>query len=226
MTLPFLNREDAGRQLAEKLSGLHGREPLVVLGLPRGGVPVAAIVARELQAPLEVLTVRKLGIPGHEEVAMGAVASGGIQILDPELVRRLGISPAAVQAVIHRERDELARREQLYRGQRPFPDLTGATVVLVDDGIATGATMQAAGEAVWQRRPASVVVAAPVMSREARDRLEPMADSCIAVAVPHPFGSVGQWYRDFRPTTDAEVRELLARAIGEEPLEVRNGPRG
>jgi predicted phosphoribosyltransferase len=221
MSLPFIDRGDAGRQLADQLHDLRDRPGLIVLGLPRGGVPVAAEVARSLHAPLEALAVRKLGVPGHEELAMGAVASGGIRVLNRDVVEALRIPEAALQRVTAAEQAELARREAAYRDHRRFPELQGKTVVLVDDGIATGATMMAAVQAVQQRKAAAVIVAAPVMALEARLALGRIADGVRAVACPEPFGGVGAWYRDFRPTTDQEVRDTLNRYADDgEPAEV------
>jgi predicted phosphoribosyltransferase len=223
MSLPFMNREEAGRLLAERLRRWERTPSLVILGLPRGGIPVAAIVARILQAPLDVLTVRKLGVPAHEEFAMGAIATGGIQVLHRDVIQRLAIPAAAVEAVRRREARELARREAAYRDHRPFPVLSGATVILVDDGIATGASMQAAVEAVRQQHPARIIVAAPVISAPAADLLGKSADQSVAVAIPEPFMSVGAWYRDFHPVSDAEVRRHLMRAGGKLPEEVGHG---
>jgi predicted phosphoribosyltransferase len=208
----FSNRTDAGRQLAAQLKHLAGREHLVVLGLPRGGVPVAFEVARALGAPMDVFLVRKLGVPGQEELAMGAVATGGVRVLNDDTVASLGIPSQVVDQVTESELRELARRDQLYRGARPMPDLAGATVVLVDDGVATGATMLAAVQALRQHHPGAVIVAAPVMSGSAHSALSAAADGCVAVAVREPFYGVGVWYEDFRQTSDREVLTLLERA--------------
>jgi predicted phosphoribosyltransferase len=164
--------------------------------------------------------VRKLGVPDHEEYALGAIASGGMKVLDSRLVTELRIPTEKIESVIAREQRELARREQLYRGTRPYPELTGATVILVDDGLATGATMRAAVAAVRTRQPASVIVAAPVASRQAMTALLDVADACVFVVTPEPFYAVGRWYDDFSDTSDYEVLELLARARGWKPLEV------
>ena len=206
----FLNRREAGRRLADALLGYSHAAELLVLGLPRGGVPVASEVARALEAPLDVLVVRKLGVPGHEELAMGAVASGGVTVLNRELIERLGIDQVEIDRVTTRELAELARREQAYRGNAPHVELTGRTVILVDDGLATGATMSAAVAAVRAMRPRRIVVAAPVASRDAMRLLRHAADDCVAVFEPEPFHGVGLWYDDFTQTTDAEVRQLLA----------------
>lgn len=213
----FLDRAEAGRQLAGRLHALAARKKLVVLGLPRGGVPVAWEVATALRAPLEVFVVRKLGVPGHEELAMGAVASGGTRVVNGEVVSGLGIPESTIESVTTAERRELERRERVYRGERPFPDLNGATVVLVDDGVATGSTMLAAIRALRQHHPAELVVAAPVMAESAHAALSRESDSCVALATPEPFFGVGAWYRDFSQTSDGEVLALLDRARRELP---------
>jgi len=205
----FWNRVEAGRQLAVRLRRFAGRQGLVVLGLPRGGVPVAAEVARALGAPLDVFIVRKLGVPGHPELAMGAIASGGIQVLNTEVIQMLGIGRESIAAVATAEAVELERREREYRGSRPTPEFRGATVILVDDGVATGSTMRAAVEALRRLKPATIVVAAPVMSRQARAMLAREADACECVATPEPFLGVGVWYDDFTQTSDQEVTSLL-----------------
>ncbi|MGE0554523.1 MAG: phosphoribosyltransferase [Gemmatimonadales bacterium] len=209
MTRRFVDRTDAGRRLAGELLHLAARPRLLVLGLPRGGVPVAAPVAEALEAPLDVLVVRKLGVPGHEELAMGAVASGGAFVLNPEVITPLRISRETIERVAAAERRELERRERTFRGERPFPDLQGATVVLVDDGVATGSTMLAAVRALKQRNPKAIVVAAPVMSAEAHATLASEADECVTLATPEPFWGVGAWYEDFTQTSDAEVVGVL-----------------
>jgi predicted phosphoribosyltransferase len=183
-----------------------------VLGLPRGGVPVAFEIARALGAPLDVFVVRKLGVPGREELALGAIASGETGVLDARTVQALGIEPEQIQAVVAKEKRELERRERTYRGQRPPPDLAGRTVVLVDDGLATGSTMLAAVRAVRDAGPAWVVVATPVAAPEVCDSLRAEADEVVCLATPRPFGAVGAWYEDFSQTTDDEVRVLLERA--------------
>jgi putative phosphoribosyl transferase len=206
----FRDRAEAGRQLAEVLQDYARRDGVVVLGLPRGGVPVAYEVARALGAPLDVFLVRKLGVPGHEELAMGAVASGGVRVLNEELVRRLGLSAQELEEVIAREEAELERREAAYRGGRPRPDLSGKVAILVDDGLATGATMRAAVEALRREGAARLVVAVPTGAEESCAELRPLVDELICLATPQPFYAVGLWYDDFAPTTDDEVRELLA----------------
>lgn len=207
----FDDRLAAGRALGEALRGRWGGEPAVVLGLPRGGVPVAAGVAAALSAPLDVLVVRKLGVPGQRELAMGAVASGGVQVLNPSVIRELAIPGSAVERVTTAEQAEVVRRERAFRGDRPRPVLREQNVVLVDDGLATGATMRAAVEAVRGARPARVVVAVPVASAEAHDLVAAVADEVVCLVVPADFGAVGLHYRDFRQTSDEEVRQLLER---------------
>jgi predicted phosphoribosyltransferase len=205
----FRNRREAGQRLAHKLLPLADRHRLVVLALPRGGVPVAAEIATELKVPFDVFVVRKLGVPGHEELAMGAVASGGVRVLNPAVVQPLGITMSVIEKVAEKELKEIERREREYRGTRPFPELAGATVILVDDGIATGSTMLAAVEAVRMHKPASVVVAAPVVSTDAVAFLRRSVDASIYLAAPEPFYGVAAWYADFEQVTDDEVRELL-----------------
>ena len=207
----FRNRTDAGRQLAEKLAAYADRPDVLVLALPRGGVPVGFEVARALGAPFDVFLVRKLGVPGYEELAMGAVATGGVRILNDEIVRGLGISEHEIDAAVARELQELARRERLYRGDRPPPDVAGRTVIVVDDGLATGATMRAAVAALRQQQPARTVVAVPTASPDTCEALKTEADDVICAITPEPFFAVGHWYEDFTQTTDNEVRELLAR---------------
>lgn len=211
----FQDREDAGRQLAQRLAGYANRDALLVLALPRGGVPVAYPVAEALDAPLDVIVVRKLGAPGQPELAMGAIALGGVQVTNPEVVRALSIPPETVAKVARRERVELRRREEAYRGARPFPELTGRTVILVDDGVATGATLRAAARAVRELHPAELVLAVPHGAPDSIASLEPEADRVVCLATPTPYLAVGAWYRDFGQTSDGEVRELLARAAVE-----------
>lgn len=207
--LRFADRRAAGRALATQLDEYARRDDVLVLGLPRGGVPVAAEVAAALQAPLDVWIVRKLGIPGHEECAMGALASDGIVDLDRGLVARLGIDDADVQAVIRRERAELERRTRAYRHGRPALRLDGRRVIVVDDGLATGSTMRAAVRSLRCRLPASIIVAVPVASRDACAEFARRADRCVCVLSPEPFGAVGAWYEDFAPTSDEEVLACL-----------------
>ena len=208
---PYADRGEAGRVLGDAVAAeVRARSDLLVLGLPRGGVPVAAEVAERLGAPLDVLVVRKLGVPGHEELAMGAIASGGAEFVDVSLVQRLGVSGEAVARVMQREHAELARREAAYRGDRPPLDLRGRTVVLVDDGLATGSSMRAAVEAVRGAGATVVVVAVPVAPPEAVAKLSGVADAVICPLVPSWFHAVGSWYLDFEQTSDEEVENLLA----------------
>jgi predicted phosphoribosyltransferase len=208
----FRDRTDAGRKLATALAEYAGRSDVIVLGLPRGGVVVAAEVARTLAAPLDVCLVRKLGVPGYPELAMGAIASGGVQVLSDDLIRDLRITPAMVAKVAAAERGELERREVAYRGHRPPIAVRDRTIILVDDGLATGSTMEAAARAIRQQSPASVVIAVPVSSHEASERLTRVADRLVCLDTPYPFHAVGQWYDYFDQTTDAEVVELLEEA--------------
>ena len=207
----FRDRTDAGRRLAARMSKYAGRSDVLVLALPRGGVPVAFEVARALRAPLDVFLVRKLGVPGQEELAMGAIASGGVRVVNEAVVQHLDIAPEMIDAVTAREQGELERRERAYRDDRPAPDVRGRTVILVDDGLATGSTMRAAALALRQQGPARVVVAVPVASREACEEFRGEVDDIVCAATPEPFMGVGRWYEDFSQTTDEEVRELLAR---------------
>jgi predicted phosphoribosyltransferase len=209
---PFRDRREAGRALAEQLRKYAGRDDVVVLALPRGGVPVAYEVARALGAPLDVFLVRKLGVPGQEELALGAIATGGTRVLNREMVEQLRIRPESLDAIDAKERRELERRERAYRGDRPPPDLTGRTVILVDDGLATGSTMLAAVQAVRQYDPARVVIAVPVADPGVCASLEQFADEVVCARTPAPLRAVGLWYEEFSQTTDQEVRELLARA--------------
>jgi predicted phosphoribosyltransferase len=205
----FRDRAHAGRVLARALLAYAGRDDVVVLALPRGGVPVAAELARALGAQLDLFVVRKLGLPGHEELAMGAVAPGGVLVLDDRLVRGLGIPDEVLQETVEKELRELERREAAYRAGRPPLDLEGKTVILVDDGLATGATMRAAALAVRQYNPARVVVAVPVASAETCDEFRADVDEIVCALTPSPFHAVGLWYKNFSQTSDEEVRELL-----------------
>jgi predicted phosphoribosyltransferase len=215
MDTRFRDRSEAGRILAERLRKYAGRDDVVVLALPRGGVPVGYEVAKALGAPLGVFLVRKLGVPGHEELAMGAIASGGLLVLDEGLVRALGIDESQLERTVATEARELDRRASAYEGDRPPPELEGKTVILVDDGLATGATMRAAALAVRRLNPARVVVAVPVASAETCREFEDVVDEIVCEVTPSPFGAVGLWYDDFSQTSDEEVRELLARSAGE-----------
>ena len=206
----FPNRTEAGRQLAAQLTKYAGRSDVIVLGLPRGGIPVAYEVATRLETPLDVFLVRKLGVPGHPELAMGAIADGGIEVLSQDLIRDLGIPHALVEQVAVRERLELERRDALYRGNRRPPVVRDRTVILVDDGLATGSTMQAAILALRQHAPARIVVAVPVGARETCEQLRRIADEVVCVSMPEPFRAVGLWYDEFSQTSDEEVKRLLA----------------
>lgn len=210
--VPIPDRVAAGRTLARLLERYRNHREAMVLALPRGGVPVAWEIARELALPLDLLLVRKLGMPGHEEYAMGAIASGGVRVLNEEALRYSRVDEHALEAVTTRERRELERRDRLYRGERPPPELQGQVVLLVDDGLATGSTMCAAVQAVRQQGPARLVLVAPVASREAIALLEPLVDEVVCPLVPPSLSSIGEWYRDFGQTSDDEVQELLRRA--------------
>jgi putative phosphoribosyl transferase len=215
----FRNRAEGGRRLATLLSAYAGRNDVVVLGLPRGGVPVAREVAQALGTPLDVLVVRKLGVPGHQELALGALASGGVRVLNDDVIAAQRLSAADIEAVTQAEQEELERRERSWREGawrgRQAPELTGRTLVLIDDGLATGATMRAAVVAVGQHNPAAVVVAVPVAARSTVEELARQVDEVVCVLQPEPFWAVGLWYEDFAETTDAEVAALLAAAARE-----------
>ncbi|HEX9720704.1 MAG TPA: phosphoribosyltransferase [Ramlibacter sp.] len=208
--LPFRDRHEAGRALADRLVHYHGRPNMLVLALPRGGVAVGFEVARALHAPLDVIVVRKLGFPGHEEYAMGAIASGGVRVMNP--MPGLRVSPDELAAVVAREQDELVRRERLYRGDRPAVSMRGRNVIVVDDGLATGSTMRAAVLAIKQQHPAHLTVAVPVGAPETCKALGAEADEVVCAAMPQPFRAVGLWYEDFPQATDEEVRDLLEEA--------------
>ena len=212
MMMQFRNRVEAGQQLAKKLAKYANRPDVLVLALPRGGVPVGYEVAQALHAPFDVFVVRKLGVPGHEELAMGAIASGGVRVLNGSVVDSLGILDETIDAVATRELRELERRERAYRDDRPAPDMQGRTVILVDDGIATGSTMKAAIKALRQLEAARIVVATPTVALSTVREMGPDVDELVAVMTPADFAGVGQWYEDFSQTTDEEVRELLERA--------------
>jgi predicted phosphoribosyltransferase len=208
----FADRRDAGRKLARALNHLAGANDLLVLALPRGGVPVAYEVANALGADLDILLVRKLGTPGQPELAMGAIASGGIEVLNPRIVGTLGIADEQIQAVAREELAELQRRERAYRGDRPPPPISGRTLILVDDGLATGASMKAAIQALKRLKPEKIVVAVPVAPPDTLRNLEPEVDEVVTLMAPPNFAAVGQWYRDFSQTSDQEVRKLLQEA--------------
>jgi predicted phosphoribosyltransferase len=212
----FHDRRDAGRKLAEKLMKYANRPDVLVLALPRGGVPVGFEVAQALHAPLDVFLVRKLGVPGREELAMGAIASGGVRVLNEDVVNQLGIPEEVIDAVAAEQAQELRRREQAYRDDRPAPEVQGATILLVDDGLATGSTMRAAVAALRRQGPARIVVAVPVGAVETCDDLRTVADEVVCARTPEPFWAVGIWYEDFTQTTDEEVHDLLERAAEEQ----------
>jgi erythromycin esterase-like protein/predicted phosphoribosyltransferase len=212
MTVPFHDRRDAGKQLAGRLRTYANQPDVVVLGLPRGGVPVAAEVAAAVGAPLDVYLVRKLGVPGHEELAMGAIASGGVRVLNADVMSELVLPDDVIEAVAAREQEELARRERLYRGERPLPDLRGKTVILVDDGLATGSTMRAAVESIRLQAPRRIVAAVPVAAPSVCREFQAIVDEMVCLVMPDTFYAVGLWYEDFRPTTDQEVQALLKAA--------------
>ncbi len=216
------DRKQAGRELSTHLQEYAGEAEkgnVVVLGLPRGGVPVAHEVARNLHAPLEVYIVRKLGVPGHSELAMGAIASGDVRVLNQDIVRMLHISDRDIARVEKDERRELIRREREYRGEEAPPlDLKGKTVIITDDGLATGASMRAAIQALRKHEPTRIIVAVPTAPPEAINDMEKLADQVVCPLVPHQFMAVGRWYRDFKQTTDREVKELLAKSRSNQEL--------
>jgi len=207
--LPFRDRPQAGQLLSKKLAGYANREDVIVLALPRGGVPVAREIARSLHAPLDVFLVRKLGVPGQEELAMGAIASGGVRILNQDIVQTMGIPAHVIDSVTATEVQELARRERLYRGDRPAPDVMSRTVILVDDGLATGATMRAAVAALRRMKPRRIVIAVPIAAVPTRQEFAREVDEIVCLHTPDPFFSVGFWYDDFSQTTDEDIREML-----------------
>lgn len=208
----FLDRRDGGRQLAEKLSEYADQPDVIALALPRGGVPVAYEVARVLDIPLDLLIVRKLGLPGREELAIGAIASGGIRILNEDIVHALSVDPGVIDRVTEREMEELQRRQQQYRGDRAAIEVRDRTVILIDDGLATGASMLAAVQALRTRSPARIIVAVPAAAPQAIDLLQKKVDRIVCVMAPDPFEGVGKWYEDFSQTTDEEVRMILEKS--------------
>lgn len=210
--MPFRDRIHAGQVLAQRLMQYANREDVLVLAVPRGGVPVGFEVAQALHAPLDVFVLRKLGVPWQEELAFGAVASGGVRVVEQETIDALGLTSEEIEAVVEREQSELRRRERAYRDDRPAPHVQGKTVLLVDDGIATGSSMLAAIAALHQLKPAKIVVAVPVAAASTSKRLQKIADEFVAVEAPATFYAVGQFYADFQPTSDEEVVDLLERA--------------
>jgi putative phosphoribosyl transferase len=212
MNKPFKDRWEAGRVLSGLLTSYVGRNDVIVLGLPRGGVPVAFEVARALNAPLDVFLVRKLGAPGHEELAMGAIASGDVVVVNDDVIRALKISADAIAAEVRSERQELSRREETYRGGRPPLDVRGKVAILIDDGLATGSTMRAAVAALGRMEPARIIVAVPVGASSTCDELRSIADDCVCAIVPENFRAVGLWYDDFAQIDDDQVCDLLTRA--------------
>jgi putative phosphoribosyl transferase len=222
----FKDRAEGGRVLAARLGAYADRQDVTVLALPRGGVPVAFEVARALHAPLDVFVVRKLGVPGYEELAMGAIATGGVRVLNRDVVDVLGLSDAVVEATTARERSVLERRERRYRGERPAPDVRDRAALLIDDGLATGSTMRAAVEALRRLAPARIVVAVPVADPTTCDEMTSEADEVVCARTPRPFRAVGLWYEDFSQTTDQEVRDLLERAATSWRANVRDRPPG
>lgn len=217
MDARYRDRREAGRVLAQGLVAYAGRPDVIVLALPRGGVPVGYEVARALDAPLDVFLVRKLGVPGQEELAMGALASGGVRLLNDAVVDRLGIPPEVIDAVAEVEGAELQRRERAYRDDRPAPEVRGRIAILVDDGLATGVSMRAAVAAVRRLQPARIVVAVPIAARSTCEEFQDEVNQIVCARTPDPFYAVGLWYEDFSQTSDDEVRDLLRLAAGPTP---------
>ncbi len=209
----FANRAEAGKLLAAKLTAYTHAPDTLVLALPRGGVPVAYEVATQLHLPLDVVVVRKLGVPDHEEMAFGAIASGGVRLLDPDIIRSWQISRSVIDSITAREQRELTRREHAYRDARPEPAIKGKTILLIDDGLATGATMRAAIAALRQHHPGRIVVAVPTAAPSTCTNIRAEVDEIICIMTPDPFEAVGMWYKDFAQTTDDQVRDLLRRAV-------------
>lgn len=207
----FRDRNEAGRKLADRLAAYANYPNAMVLALPRGGVPVAFEVAEALNLPLDIFVVRKLGLPGHEEFAIGAIASGGARVLNQDLIHQLSLSAETIEHIVVCEQRELERRERIYRGQRPMLDVRDRTIIIVDDGLATGSSMRAAIAALRQKRPTKLIVAVPVGARETCSELEALADEAICLETPENFSAVGLWYNDFSQITDEEVIDLLAR---------------
>jgi putative phosphoribosyl transferase len=217
----YSDRAEAGRRLATRLEPYANRPDVLVLALPRGGVPVGFEVSRALNVPLDVFVVRKLGVPGQEELAMGAIATGGVTVVNREVTETLGISQRVIEEVASRESEELVRRERLYRGEKPAPDVSGRIVVLVDDGLATGSTMRAAIAALRKQNPARIIVAVPVAAPSTCGEFRPEVDEIVCAITPEPFYAVGEWYKDFSQTTDQETHDLLECAAREHPSNPR-----
>jgi putative phosphoribosyl transferase len=213
----FHDRAEAGKSLAAKLETYANRPGALVLALPRGGVPVGFEVSRALNAPLDVFVVRKLGMPGHEELAMGAIASGGVKVINRDVVQRFRIQREIIEAVASREAEELVRRERLYRGNKPAPEISGRLAILVDDGLATGSSMSAALEALRKQNPDRIVVGVPVAAPSTCDEFRAQVDDIVCAVTPEPFYGVGMWYEDFSQTSDQEIHELLEQASRERP---------
>jgi predicted phosphoribosyltransferase len=211
----FRDRTDAGKHLATKLMRYKDRPDVLVLALPRGGVPVAFEVAQALHVPLDIFLVRKLGVPGHEELAMGAIATGDVRVLNEDVIDYLAIPQNVIDSVAETELKELKRRERDYRGNRPEPNVKDKAIILIDDGLATGSTIRAAAQALRRQAPARIIVAVPVSAQETCDEYRIGVDEIVCAVTPEPFFGVGQWYLDFSQTTDEEVRDLLAQARGE-----------
>ncbi len=218
----YRDRSEAGKQLAARLAKYADRDDVLVLALPRGGVPVGLEVAKQLHVPLDIFLVRKLGLPGHEELAMGAISTGGVRVVNEEVVDYLQIPVSVIDAIAAIELRELERRERAYRGDRPEPDVQGKTIILVDDGLATGSTMRAAAVALRQQNPARIVIAVPVSAPQTCDEYRMGVDEIVCASTPEPFRGVGQWYRDFSQTTDDQVRELLEKAQASYPAEAED----
>jgi predicted phosphoribosyltransferase len=206
------NRVVAGQRLAQRLQAYQNHPQGLVLALPRGGVPVAFPIARSLSFPLDLCLVRKLGAPGRPELALGAIASGNVQIMNPDIVKGLGVTPSQIDQIVHQEGQELERRSRCYRGNKPLPNLLGRTIILVDDGIATGATMQAAIQAIQSQKPLSLVIAVPVVAPAVYTFLQTLVDEVVCLIQPEPLHSISVWYEDFQQTEDAEVQQYLAEA--------------
>jgi len=222
----YRDRTEAGKKLADHLKEYANRQDVLVLAVPRGGVPVAFEVANALHAPLDIFLVRKLGVPGQEELAMGAIATGGVRVLNEDVVRYLGIPAEVIDAVAAGEERELERRQRLYRGNRPPPDVRARTVILVDDGLATRSTMRAAAAALRKQQPARIVVAVPVSAAETCDEFRMEVDEIICAATPEPFQGVGLWYEDFSQITDQEVRDLLEKSARRQRVKLKKESQG